>query len=115
MPGYGYAKVSKTTQKEWQKNLENYLLKRENLGHCFLFIDSRHGLLDNDMQMVDWLILNKVPFINILAKCDLVKQNEILKRKKEIEYFTKTMCMPFSIKKPIYRDKILDFIEFNIN
>ncbi len=115
LPGYGYAKVSKTTQKEWQKNLENYLLKRENLGHCFLFIDSRHGLLDNDMQMVDWLILNKVPFINILAKCDLVKQNEILKRKKEIEYFTKTMCMPFSIKKPIYRDKILDFIEFNIN
>ena len=40
LPGYGYAKVSKTMQQEWQKNLEEYLLKRENLKHCFLFIDS---------------------------------------------------------------------------
>ena len=62
LPGYGYAKVSKTMQQEWQKNLEEYLLKRGNLKHCFLFIDSRHGLLDNDIKMIDWLIINKVPF-----------------------------------------------------
>ena len=35
LPGYGYAKVSKTMQNEWQKNLEEYLLKRENLAYCF--------------------------------------------------------------------------------
>lgn len=115
LPGYGYAKVSKTMQNDWQKNLEKYLLKRENLTYCFLFLDARHGLLNNDIQMIDWLIANKVPFINILTKCDLAKQNEVSKRIKEIETFTKTMCIPFSSKKPFYKDKIFDFIECNIN
>ncbi|HIS53967.1 TPA: YihA family ribosome biogenesis GTP-binding protein [Candidatus Galligastranaerophilus gallistercoris] len=115
LPGYGYAKVSKTMQQEWQKNLEEYLLKRENLKHCFLFIDSRHGLLDNDIKMIDWLIINKVPFINILAKADMAKQGEISKRIKEIEDFTKTMCIPYSSKKPFYREKVFDFLECNIN
>lgn len=115
LPGYGYAKVSKQTQAEWQKNLENYLLKRENLTYCFLFIDARHGMLENDIQMTDWLILNKVPFINILTKCDLTKQGEVSKKIKEVENFTKTMCIPFSSKKPFYKDKIYEFIECNIN
>ena len=115
LPGYGYAKVSKTMQNEWQKNLEEYLLKRENLKYCLIFIDSRHGLLDNDIKMIDWLIINKIPFINVLAKCDLVKQGEISKRIKETENLTKTMCIPFSTKKSLYKDKILDFFECNIN
>ncbi len=110
LPGYGYAKVSKEIQNKWAKNLEEYLLKRENLSYCFLFVDARHGLLENDIQMVDWLILNKAPFINVLTKCDLVKQGDIIKKIKEIENFTKTMCIPFSSKKPFYKDKILDFI-----
>ena len=115
LPGYGYAKVSKKMQSDWGKNLEQYLLKRENLSHCLLFLDARHGMLENDIQMIDWLILNKIPFINILTKCDLAKQNEVSKRIKEIENFTKTMCIPFSCKKPFYKDKIYDFIECNIN
>ena len=115
LPGYGYAKVSKTMQNEWQKNLEEYLTKRINLVYCLLFIDGRHGMLSNDIQMIDWLIQNKIPFINILAKCDLANQKDIAKRIKEVETFTKTMCLPFSSKKPFYKDKIYDFIECNIN
>jgi len=114
LPGYGYAKVSKAMQNKWQKNLEEYLLCRENLKYCFLFLDSRHGLLPNDIQMVNWLILNKVPFINILAKADLTRQGDVLRIQKEIENFTKTMCLVFSAKKPLYKEKILDFIECNI-
>ena len=52
LPGYGYAKVSKTMQNEWQKNLEEYLLKRENLAYCFLFLDARHGMLENDIYII---------------------------------------------------------------
>ncbi|MDO5437174.1 MAG: ribosome biogenesis GTP-binding protein YihA/YsxC [bacterium] len=115
LPGYGYAKVSKAMQADWQKNLEKYLLKRENLIYCLHFIDARHGLLDNDIQMIDWLILNKVPFINIMAKCDLAKQGEVSKKIKETENFTKTMCIPFSSQKPFYKDRVFDFIECNIN
>ena len=44
LPGYGYAKVSKTEQNAWQKNLEEYLLKRENLKSSILFIDARHDI-----------------------------------------------------------------------
>lgn len=115
LPGYGYAKVSKAMQNEWQKNLEKYLLKRENLTCCFLFTDARHGLLENDIQMIDWLILNKVPFINIMTKCDLARQGDVFKKIKETENFTKTMCIPFSSQKPFYKEKVLDYIECNIN
>lgn len=114
LPGYGYAKVSKTMQNEWQKNLEEYLLKRENLTYCFLFLDARHGMLENDINMINWLILNKVPFINILTKCDLSRQGEVQKRKQEIENFTKTMCILFSNSKPMYKEKVYDFLECNI-
>lgn len=114
LPGYGYAKVSKAMQNEWQKNLEEYLLKRENLAYCFLFLDARHGMLENDMNMINWLILNKIPFINILTKCDLNSQGEVQKRKKEIETFTKTMCILFSSSKPMYKEKVYDFLECNI-
>lgn len=114
LPGYGYAKVSKTMQNEWQKNLEEYLLKRESLTCCFQFIDARHGLLENDIQMIDWLKLKNIPFINILTKCDLAKQNEISKIIKETEAFTKTQCLPFSIKKSFYKDKIFNFLEDNV-
>ena len=114
LPGYGYAKVSKTMQNEWQKNLEEYLLKRENLAYCFLFLDERHGMLEKDINMINWLILNKVPFINILTKCDLSRQGEVQKRKQEIETFTKTMCILFSSSKPMYKEKVYDFLECNI-
>ena len=114
LPGYGYAKVSKTMQNEWQKNLEEYLLKRENLAYCFLFLDARHGMLENDINMINWLILNKVPFINILTKCDLSRQGEVQKRKQEIENFTKTMCILFSNSKPFYKEKVYEFLECNI-
>ncbi len=114
LPGYGWAKVSKAMQNEWQKNLEEYLLCRKNLKYCFQFSDARHGLLNNDIQMIDWLIKNKIPFINIMAKCDLVSQGDIIKRQREIENFTKTMCILFSNSKPLYKEKVFDFLECNI-
>ena len=55
LPGYGYAKVSKTQQADWQKNLEEYLMKRENLKTTIQFIDARHDIQKNDIQMQDWL------------------------------------------------------------
>ncbi len=115
LPGYGYAKVSKTMQNDWQKNLEEYLLHRENLKYCIQFLDARHGLLENDIQMISWLKINNLPFINIMTKCDLAKASEVSKNLKEAENFTKTLCLPFSSKKPYYKDKILDFLECNIN
>lgn len=114
LPGYGYAKVSKTMQSEWQKNLEEYLLKRENLKCCIQFVDARHGLLENDIQMSDWLKINNIPFINILTKCDLQKQSALHKILSETEEFNKTICIPFSSIKTIYKEKVTEFFENNI-
>ncbi|MCD8024150.1 MAG: ribosome biogenesis GTP-binding protein YihA/YsxC [Candidatus Gastranaerophilales bacterium] len=114
LPGYGYAKVSKSVQNSWQKSLEGYLLKRKNLVLCIQFVDSRHGALENDILMAEWLKFNKIPFVNILTKCDLARQGEIQEKIKETMSLNNVLCLPFSSNKPFYKEKILDLIECNI-
>ena len=78
LPGYGYAKVSKKEQAEWQKNLEEYLKKRK-LTSTIQFIDARHDIQKNDILMQEWLKFNSIPCFNILTKCDYISKNEINK------------------------------------
>ena len=80
LPGYGYAKVSKVEQDKWQKNLEEYLLKRKNLTSTIQFIDARHEIQKNDIMMQEWLKYNNIPCLNILTKCDYISKNEIFKK-----------------------------------
>ena len=51
LPGYGYAKVSKEAQNRWQKYLEEYLLKREEISSLIQLVDGRHEIQKNDYQM----------------------------------------------------------------
>ena len=64
LPGYGYAKVSKKEQQDWQKNLEEYILKRK-LSSTIQFIDARHDIQKNDIAMQEWLKFNNIPCLNI--------------------------------------------------
>jgi len=114
LPGYGYAKVSKTVQDSWQKSLEEYLLGRNTLKCCIQFIDARHGVQKNDMQMFDWLKINNINSIAVLNKCDYISRNEIFKRQKEVERLFKTPVYPFSCKVSGYKDGIIKFFEENI-
>ena len=111
LPGYGYAKVSKTEQDRWQKSLEEYLLKRDTLKCCIQFIDARHGVQKNDMQMFDWLKINDIASIAVLNKCDYVSKNEVFKRQKEIERLLNVPVYPFSCKVSVYKDGIIKFFE----
>lgn len=70
LPGYGYAKVSKQTKKEWGHLIVNYLRGRVNLKRVFLLIDSRHGYKDTDSEILDFLSENAVPFETVLTKID---------------------------------------------
>lgn len=119
LPGYGYAKVSKTEQARWQKSLEEYLLKRETLKSCIQFIDSRIGIQKNDFEMYDWLKINNIPSITVLSKCDYVSKNEIFNKTKEIERLFKTPVYPFTAKaspqRGLYKDNIIKFFEENIS
>ncbi len=114
LPGYGYAKVSKTEQERWQKSLEEYLLKRDTLKYCIQFIDVRHPVQNNDFQMYDWLKIKSLPVVAVLNKCDFVSKNELFKKIKETEKLLNIPVYPFSAKLPLYKDGIIKFFEENI-
>ena len=109
LPGYGYAKVSKKEQDTWQKNLEQYLLKRP-LTSTIQFIDARHDVQKNDIQMQEWLNFNKIPCINILTKCDYISRNEVNKKIAQLEKQFGNKTLAFSSKNKIYVDGVLAHI-----
>ncbi len=110
LPGYGYAKVSKTEQDKWQKNFEEYLLKRKNLKKTIQFIDARHELQKNDILMQEWLEYNKIPCLNILTKCDYVSRNEVAKKISIIEKEFNNEVLAFSSKNKMYTEGILSYL-----
>ena len=109
LPGYGYAKVSKKEQEIWQKNLEEYLLKRK-LTSTIQFIDARHDIQKNDILMQEWLKFNNIPCFNILTKCDYVSRNEIAKKISQLEKTFGNKTLAFSSKNKIYIDGVLSHI-----
>jgi len=80
MPGYGYAKVSKSDRKAWNFLIKDYLRGRETLRCVFILIDSRHGLKDSDREMMKMLDECAVPYRIILTKTDKCKNLEGLKK-----------------------------------
>lgn len=88
LPGYGYAKVSKTTRDDWGKMIESYLLNRPQLVSLFVLIDSRIPPQNIDLAFVDWLGQQGIPFSIIFTKAD--KQHE-KKTKRSIRAFEAAM------------------------
>lgn len=109
LPGYGYAKVSKKEQEIWQKNLEEYLLKRP-LTSTIQFIDARHDIQKNDILMQEWLKFNNIPCFNILTKCDYISRNELNKKLAQIEKQFQNKALAFSSKDKMYIDGVLAYI-----
>lgn len=109
LPGYGYAKVSKKEQETWQKNLEEYLLKRP-LTSTIQFIDARHDIQKNDILMQEWLKFNNIACFNILTKCDYISRNELNKKLAQIEKQFQNKALAFSSKDKMYIDGVLAYI-----
>ncbi|MEQ9286389.1 MAG: ribosome biogenesis GTP-binding protein YihA/YsxC [Cyclobacteriaceae bacterium] len=70
LPGYGWAQVSKTLKEKWDKMIRRYLLERENLYNVFVLIDSRIPPQKIDLEFINWLGENSVPFSIIFTKAD---------------------------------------------
>ncbi len=85
LPGYGYAKVSKSERASWGPLIEGYLLERQKLWGVALVIDGRREPMDSDLQMARWLGVNGIPYAAVLTKTDKIKQNEQAKVKKASE------------------------------
>ena len=75
LPGYGYARVSKTMRKEFEKINTNYILNRKNLVNLFVLIDSRHTPQQIDLEFIEWCGESGVPFSLVFTKSDKLKPN----------------------------------------
>jgi GTP-binding protein len=74
LPGYGYAKVPIGVKNAWQKELGNYLQKRDALAGLVLLMDIRHPLTDYDKRMLEWANDNGMPLHLVLTKSDKLKR-----------------------------------------
>ena len=78
LPGYGYAKVSKTDAMRWLQRLQDYLISRRQLKRLFILIDSRIGPRDADLDLMDFCDLNAIPYQIVYTKVREKNQCEII-------------------------------------
>ncbi|NVJ46535.1 MAG: YihA family ribosome biogenesis GTP-binding protein [Cytophagia bacterium] len=76
LPGYGYAKTSKTNREAWAIMIEDYLVHRESLQIVFVLIDSRLDPQKIDIEFINWLGENGVPFALVFTKADKQSVNK---------------------------------------
>ncbi len=88
LPGYGYAKISKTKRGEWGKMIEEYILNRENLQLVFVLVDSRLEPQKIDLEFINWLGTNGIPLAIVFTKVD---KQSINKTQKSVAQFKKAL------------------------
>lgn len=98
LPGYGYAKVSKTSRQKFQKMIEDYILERKALVNLFVLIDSRIPPQQIDLEFMEWLGENGVPFSMVYTKIDKLKGNQL---NKNLKVYHKKMLETWS-QIPVY-------------
>ena len=117
LPGYGFAKVSRTQRRKWEKMIEDYLRKRPTLVMVFVLIDSRHSPQKIDLEFVNTLGEWQIPFCLVFTKADKENQRTISKNVKDFldRMRTSWQFLPqhfvASTVKKMGRDKILGRIE----
>ena len=84
MPGYGYAKVSKSQREAWTQLIFDYLKGRPTLACVFILIDSRHGVKDTDIELMKMLDTAAVQYRIILTKTDKIKKSDLEKTSDKI-------------------------------
>ncbi|SFI90751.1 GTP-binding protein [Kaistella treverensis] len=78
LPGYGYARVSKTLRKDFENLIINYILNRKNLVNLFVLIDSRHTPQKIDIEFIEYCGESGIPFSLVFTKADKLKPNVVL-------------------------------------
>lgn len=85
LPGFGYAKVSRSQAQEWQRLTLRYLQGRVNLRRVFLLVDSRRGLMDTDLEVMDMLDTAAVTYQVVMTKADKIKKTEAEATRAKVE------------------------------
>jgi GTP-binding protein len=79
LPGYGYAKISKSESEKWGAMVEGYLKNRPQLKRIFLLLDIRHEPSANDKMLYEWFVHYELPFTLIATKSDKISKNQLQK------------------------------------
>lgn len=117
VPGYGYASVSKDTQKKFGFMIEEYLKSRENLKHVFMLIDYRHKPTEDDVLMYEFLKYYNLDITIVATKYDKVSKNGRIKQDKLIKdtlKFDDNEFITFSTVTKKGRTEVLSIIEEKI-
>ncbi|MFN6177691.1 MAG: ribosome biogenesis GTP-binding protein YihA/YsxC [Flavobacteriales bacterium] len=117
LPGYGFAKASKAERAIWEKMIQTYLKERENLQNVFLLVDSRLEPQQNDLDMIQWLGENGIPFVIVFTKSDKLAQPKVQANvagfKRELKKTWDQLPTMFTTSSETAkgRDELLGFIE----
>lgn len=117
LPGYGYAKVSKRQRRDWEKMIQNYLVKRTTLQCAFVLIDSNIPPQALDIEFCNWLGEMSVPFVIVFTKTDRSKPAQLTANLEKIHDALRehweTLPQQFltSVRQGEGREEILAFIE----
>ncbi len=119
LPGYGYAKISKTSRAKWQKMIDKYLINRQNLLTTFVLIDLRLPPQAIDIEIINNFGISQLPLALVFTKHDKLKKK---KAETNLENYKQHLLESWEELPPIFvtsantktgRDEILDFIEKN--
>lgn len=117
LPGYGYAKVSKKEKKTFQKYITAYFEKRQQLVNTFILIDSRHSPQPIDLEFLEWMGMNTIPFSIVFTKADKLKPNAL---ERNVEDYKSKLLETWEELPPYFvtssanqtgRDEILNYIQ----
>jgi len=116
LPGYGYARVSKSESEKWGAMVEGYLQDRPPLKHIFLLMDIRHEPSAGDRQIHEWCKYYNLPFTIIATKSDKIKKSQVQKHLAVIRKALneETPPMPFSSESWDGREALWGLIESEI-
>lgn len=115
LPGYGYARVSKSESQKWGNMIETYLKQRKSLIKVIQLVDIRHKPTAQDIQMYDFIKFYGLDGIVVATKSDKVSRNEMNKNmniiRKALDMGGDDIIIPVSALKRTGHDKLLDVIE----
>ncbi len=117
LPGYGYAKASKTSRQAWESFIVEYLTERETLINVFVLLDARLDPQKIDIEFMTWCAENQLPFSMVFTKIDKLSssalQRNLAKYKKEMLKFWESLPPVFttSSESKFGQEKLLNYID----
>lgn len=117
LPGYGFARRSKTETENLRKMITGYILMREQMANLFLLVDSRHKPQKNDLDFIEFLGNNEIPFSIVFTKADKLSRSSLnlnVKRYLQVLEEQWEVLPPYfitSAESKLGKEDILDYIE----